>query len=56
MRDYYYYFKNSFNVVCMSIQSVADAGSSNITRLPIPMSGVCNWLGEENREERKKER
>ncbi len=35
----------------ISILSYADAGSSNITPLPIPfgMPGFCLWIGEGNR-------
>ncbi len=39
-------------------QFIADAGNSNITRLQLlkPMVGQCLWIGDGDREERKKER
>jgi hypothetical protein len=44
----------------ISIQSIAVAGSSNVTRLtmlmPKSMSGVFLQIGEGNKEERKNER
>jgi len=43
-----------------NVQSFADAGSSNITRLPILMSMVCQvfvfWIREGDRDKRRKER
>jgi hypothetical protein len=49
-----------FNVWSISDQSVVDDSSSNIFRLPLLMpkayQGLVFWIGEGDREERKKEK
>jgi hypothetical protein len=44
------------NAESISVQSFADAGSSDITRLPILMPIACQGIREGKREERKKGR
>jgi hypothetical protein len=50
----------AFYVRSINDQSITDAGSSNITRLPLPMPMTCRvfffWKEEGEREERKGER